>query len=161
MIRKSRTLASVVLLAAAGAVTLGCSSTPPYGDGLAPSPAPLRQPPPDQPGCDCYEDSLTGGQVFTMYCSSCHNARPLSERPFSNYKNVAAHMRLRANLTGKEYAKLVAFLREVQDVPPPVPPVEPGPKRLIFSRPIAELRDKADAAGGAPKPAEAPPAGQP
>ena len=45
--------------------------------------------------CDgaCYEDSLTGGQIFSMYCAGCHNARPLAERPFSNYKNVAVHMR--------------------------------------------------------------------
>jgi hypothetical protein len=89
--------------------------------------------------CDCYEDSLTGGQVFHMYCSYCHNVS-LAERPFSNYRNVAAHMRVRANLTGKEYAKLMEFLRRWHDVPPPSPPVEPSPKRLIFSQPVNELR---------------------
>src|SRR5258707_8921011 len=99
----------------------------------------------------CYEDSLTGGQVFDMYCSYCHNAPALSERPFSNFQNVAAHMRVRANLTGKEYEKLRAFLRTVQDVPPPppTPPPEPSPRRFIFSQPLAELRDKtADKADG-------------
>jgi hypothetical protein len=157
MMRKCRTLASVALLAA-GVVTLGaCTNTPAYVYDPARSPAPLREPPPDQPGCgDCYEDSLTGGQIFTMYCSYCHNARPLSERPFSNYKNVAAHMRVRANLTGKEYAKLVAFLRHVQDVPPPVPPDEPGPKRLIFAQPVAELKDKGPAAAAPDAPAARP-----
>jgi len=135
---------ATLLLSAVGCVTLlGCTNTPPNWYFTARSPAPLREPAPDQPGCgDCYEDSLTGGQVFKMYCGYCHYARPLAERPFSNYQNVAAHMRVRANLTGKEYAKLVAFLREVQDVPPPTPPVEPSPKRLIFSQPINELRPR-------------------
>ena len=77
-----------------------------------------------------------------MYCNQCHNARALGERPFSNYQNVAAHMRVRANLTGTEYAKLIEFLRRWHDVPPPTPPVEPSPKRLIFPQPIAELRDE-------------------
>jgi hypothetical protein len=107
-------------------------------------PAPLRMPSParDLDGCGCYEDSLTGGQVFEMYCSYCHNAPSLAERPFSNFQNVAAHMRVRANLTGKEYAKLVDFLRRWHDVPPPHPPIEPSPKRLTFSQPIPELREQ-------------------
>jgi hypothetical protein len=95
----------------------------------------------------CYEDSLTGGRVFAMYCASCHNARPLAERPFSNYKNVAAHMRVRANLTGKEYAKLEAWLRRWHDVPPPNPSVEPSPTRFFFSQPISELREKTEPGG--------------
>ena len=42
----------------------------------------------------------------------------------------------------EEYAKLVAFMRRWHDVPPPNPPVEPSPKRLIFSQSINELREK-------------------
>jgi hypothetical protein len=113
---------------------------------LSRGPVPLRVPPPPPPpgACVSYEDSLTGGKIFDMYCAGCHNARPLAERPFSNYQNVAVHMRVRANLTGKEYAKLMAFLRRWHDVPPPNPPspLEPPPKRLIFSQPLQELREK-------------------
>jgi hypothetical protein len=131
---------SAFLACLVGLVVIGCS-TPPYPYFHDYSPAPLRVPPPEESGhAESYEDSLTGGKVFAMYCCACHNARALSERPFSNYKNVAAHMRVRVNLTGKEYAKLMAFLRKVHDVPPPTPPVEPSPKRLIFSQPIGELR---------------------
>jgi hypothetical protein len=43
-------------------------------------------------------------------------------------------------LTGKEYAKLMEFLRRWNDIPPSNPPLEPSPKRLIFSQPINELR---------------------
>jgi hypothetical protein len=75
-----------------------------------------------------------------MYCSYCHNAPILAERPFSNFRNVATHMRVRANLTGKEYAKLMEFLRRWHDVPPPAPPFEPSPKRLLFGREIQGLR---------------------
>lgn len=80
-----------------------------------------------------------------MYCSYCHNAPSLAERPFSQFRNIAAHMRVRANLTGKEYAKLMEFLRRWNDVPPPTPPVEPTPKRMYFSQPIQELRPETNA----------------
>ena len=120
----------------------GCHNTSVDTSDLAQGPAPRRIPSPgrDEESCGSYEDSLTGGQVFTMYYSYCHNAPNLSERNFANFKNVAAHMRVRANLTGKEYARLMEFLRRWNDVPPPTPPLEPSPKRLIFSQPMNELR---------------------
>jgi hypothetical protein len=140
-------------LVLAGVVALsGCYSTPVDTSEYAQGPAPRRFPSPakEAEACGCYEDSLTGGQVFSMYCSYCHNAPSLAERPFSNFKNVAAHMRVRANLTGKEYAKLMEFLRRWNDVPPPTPPVEPSPKRFYFSQPIQELHDQGPAPSGAP-----------
>src|SRR5713226_8337849 len=99
---------------------------------------------------DSLADSMAGYGI--IYPGSNHpflgmgpNAPALAERPFSNFRNVAAHMRVRANLTGKEYAKLMEFLRRWHDVPPPEGPLEPGPKRFIFSQPIAELRKQAPA----------------
>jgi cytochrome c5 len=120
----------------------GCLNTPADNSERAQGPAPLRMPSParEEGASHSYEDSLTGGKVFTMYCSYCHNAPALAERPFSNFKNVAAHMRVQANLTGKEYAKVMEFMQRWNDVPPPNPPPEPSPKRLIFSQPINELR---------------------
>jgi hypothetical protein len=142
---------AVVLIGAAALVGVGCYHTP---LDLSQGPAPLRMPPPDRQGEEeCgYEDGLTGGKVFSMYCGYCHNARPLAERPFSSYKNVAAHMRSVANLTGKEHAVLVAWMRRWHDVPPPNPPVEPSPTRLTFPQPMSELREKKPAAGEGPKP---------
>jgi hypothetical protein len=87
-----------------------------------------------------------------MYCSYCHNAPSLAERSFSNFRNVAAHMRVRANLTGKEYAKLMEFLRRWNDVPPPTPTDGPTPKRFYFSQPIPELKDQPLAPVGPPVP---------
>jgi hypothetical protein len=151
--RKKRKLwlaGSVIGLCGALAAA-GCYNTPIDTSEFARGPAPLREPSPAKEGCHCYEDSLTGGQIFSMYCSYCHNAPALAERPFASYKNVGAHMRVRANLTGKEYAKLMEFLRRWHDVPPPNPPVETSPKRFFFGQPIAELRPQTPAGGAAPK----------
>lgn len=143
---------------------IGCNQTP---VDLSQGPAPLRMPPPEKEevcGNGRYEDSLTGGQIFTMYCSYCHNAPSLAERPLSNFQNVAAHMRVRSNLTGKEYAKLQAWLRRWHDVPPPNPPPPPSPKRMIYSQPIPELQNREPGEQMAPPPkvlpAPAPPAGK-
>jgi hypothetical protein len=156
-------IAGFSLVIAGGLTALGCYHTPLDNSEYAKGPAPLRmRSPADEAHSCCYEDSLTGGQVFDMYCSYCHNAPALSERPFANFKNVAAHMRVRANLTGKEYAKLLEFLQRWHDVPPPNPPVEPSPKRFLFSQPIGELRPQTPPQGAAPKPqAQAQPETQP
>jgi hypothetical protein len=151
------------LVVLGGLVTVaGCYHTSVDTSEYAQGPAPRRIPSPARAAQDCgtYEDRLTGGQVFTMYCSYCHNAPSLAERNFANFKNVASHMRVRANLTGKEYAKLMEFLRSWNDVGPPTPPVEPSPNRLVFSQPLNELREQkgADQADGQdpPEPLPAP-----
>jgi hypothetical protein len=153
--RINRYLATLGLgLALAGSlIALGCYSTPEDVSERALGPAPLRIPSPaNKDGC-CYEDQLEGHHIFDMYCAACHNARPLAERPFSNYQNAVQHMRVRANLTGQEYAKLMAWLRRWDDIPPPNPAVEPSPKRFIFSQPINELRQqKPPAAAETPRP---------
>lgn len=107
-----------------------------YGTGEAPVD------PPREAGCD-YDDAVQGGKLYQWYCGSCHNARPLSERPFSNYEVAMAHMRESAYLTGKEYRQLIHYLRRWHDVGPPTPDVEPSPRRFQYSQPIRELRDPA------------------
>ena len=150
---RSRWLVGSALVLGASFVAAGCYTIPTWTSDSERSPAPLRMPAPErQADCGCYEDSLTGGQIFSMYCSYCHEAPSLAERPFAQFRNVATHMRVRANLTGKEYDKLVEWLRRWHDVPAPNPPVEPSPKRLIFSQPMNELRDEKPAAEEAPKP---------
>jgi hypothetical protein len=155
----NRRLSGAVLLVAGIVATAGCRNTPVDLSEYWRGPAPLRTPSPAQEAeaaCS-YEDSLTGGQVFQMYCSYCHNAPSLAERPYSQFRNVAAHMRVRANLTGKEYAKLMEFLRRWNDVPPPNAPVSPSPKRLTFSQPISELREEATSPKESPSQPQAAP----
>jgi hypothetical protein len=112
----------------------------------------LATDPPREPG-QAEDDRLNGGRLFALYCGSCHNARPLGERPFSNYHVALTHMRQQAYLTGKEYRQIMFFLRRWNDLGEPTPPVEPPPKRFFFSQPIAELKGENTAgAPGAPPP---------
>ena len=139
----SRWQAGVFLVAAGMVGAPGCQNTPVPLSEFDRGPAPLRASSPAKDAeCHCYEDSLTGGHIFEMYCGYCHNARSLAERPFSNYKNVAQHMRVRANIPGKEYAKLLAWLRRWHDVPPPGQREGSSPNRFFFSQPIPELRER-------------------
>lgn len=156
-VRKPWLAVSILVLTGILAVA-GCCNTPIDNSDFGAGPAPLRMlsPAKDSDGCQSYEDSLTGGKVFDMYCSQCHNAPSLAERNFANFRNIATHMRVRANLTGKEYAKLMEFLQRWHDMPPPTPPVEPSPKRFYPSQPIQELRDQTPAQGGAPAPQQQP-----
>jgi len=98
------------------------------------------------------DDCANGGRLFKLYCGSCHNARPLGERPFSNYHVAITHMRDQAYLTGKEYRQIILFLRRWDNLGPPTPPVEPSPKRFVYSQPISELRGESQAAGSAAPP---------
>jgi len=107
-------------------------------------------PPRDQ--SESEDDCANGGRLFQLYCGSCHNARPLGERPFSNYHVAVTHMRSQAYLTGEEYRQIILFLRRWDNLGPPTPPVEPSPKRFIYSQPISELRGESAAAGPAAPP---------
>lgn len=151
---------TVLTLVFAAAVGLGCldlrsahTDSRNYSLGDAPVD------PPADASCQQFDDRIPGGRLFQLYCASCHNARPLGERPFSNYEVAMAHMREQAYLTGKEYRQLIHFLRRWHDVGPPTPDVEPSPKRFFFSRPIRELRKeapKSEAQPGGPADAAGP-----
>jgi hypothetical protein len=129
-----------VICAATLFLSVGCYLSPKDVSDFNQGPAPLRMPSPSKEEACSYEDSLEGSHIFDMYCGACHNPRSLAERPFSNYQNVAQHMRIRANLTGKEYAKLIVWMRRWADVPNPEQTATPGPQRFIYSQPIAELQ---------------------
>jgi hypothetical protein len=139
-LQPSRPAIAVVVFALAIALVEGCDTPSPHtisrNYGLRPD-APVDPPgiPPCAPAAD---DCTNGGRLFKLYCGSCHNARPLGERPFSNYQVAIAHMRDQAYLTGKEYRQIIMFLRRWDNVGPPTPAVEPSPKRLIFSQPAGE-----------------------
>jgi hypothetical protein len=117
----------------------------------------LREDLPVGPPRGCDEDYVNGGRLYKLYCGACHNARPLSERPFSNNEVSLAHMREQAYLTGQEYRQIMHFLRRWHDLGPPTPDVGPSPKRLVFPQPINELREGATPA----EPQPAPPPAQP
>ena len=101
----------------------------------------LSDMPVDPPQQSCqFDERTSGGELFRMYCSSCHNGRPLAERNFRANEIAFSHMRTQAYLTGDEYRKLVHYLRRWHDLGAPVPEVEPSPKRFFYSQPISELK---------------------
>jgi len=165
MTRKHQPFRAAWALALLGVLGTGCtltapkfSASPRYTEG----PAPLRE---RGPGpiveAQGFENDVTGGELYQMYCNYCHVRRQLSERPFSNTQNTFAHMRARANLTGVEYEKLIDWLQRIDDVPKGTPAPEPSPKRLIYSQPISELRPTAEPAPDVAAPANPEPANPP
>jgi hypothetical protein len=110
---------------------------------------------PPGPQSEAEEQCADGGRLWRQYCGSCHNARPLGERPFSNYHVAIAHMRDQAYLTGEEYRQIIMFVRRWQGVGPPTPDVDPSPKRFEFSQPMAELRGEPAPTGAASAPESA------
>jgi hypothetical protein len=160
MNRKSSTMDGVFrllgLTTGVAALVAGCQTPSPhtisrnytYREGVPVDPPRVTAP--------AQDDCAAGGQLFKQYCGSCHNARPLGERPFSNYHVAMTHMRDQAYLTGKEYRQLMYFLRRWDNVGPPTPTVEQSPKRFFFSQPIPELRGETAKAS---PPAAPPPTG--
>jgi hypothetical protein len=150
-----------MVLALATALAGGCETPSPHtisrNYGLRPD-VPVDGPRP-APSCPADDDCTNGGRLFKLYCGSCHNARPLGERPFSNYHVAVAHMRDQAYLTGKEYRQIIHFLRRWDNVGPPTPDVPPSPKRLIFSQPAGEPPGAKTGTGADADPAPPPPAG--
>lgn len=131
-------IAILLTLSLTGCETSRFRVTPDYANG--PAVKRFNGPGQNENTVNEYVGSLNGGQLFKMYCLYCHNWRPITERPFSNYQNVMAHMRARANLTGDEYNTLMEWLRRMQDVPPESQGVDPSPKRMFYSQPIGELK---------------------
>ena len=53
----------------------------------------------------------TGIQLWSDNCNRCHNSRPPSDFSGAQWTLLTAHMRQRANLTGDEERKILAFLQ--------------------------------------------------
>ena len=102
----------------------------------------LEQLPVDRPNNapKSFENDVSGGRLFQLYCASCHEGRPLGERPFRETAVTFSHMRTQAYLTGTEYRKLVHYLRRWHDLGPTFEEVEASPKRFFYSQPITELK---------------------
>lgn len=56
---------------------------------------------------------LSGGEVWTRNCNRCHEYRPIKERTDRGWKIIMQHMRVRANLSGKEARAALEFLQQL------------------------------------------------
>ena len=59
----------------------------------------------------------SGAKVYGQMCGNCHNARSPLERSDRQWVTIANHMRVRANLTGKEVRGVLAFLQATNGDP--------------------------------------------
>ena len=57
-------------------------------------------------------DAVSGAKIWADNCVRCHNLRPPSEFSARAWKISIQHMRVRANLTGKEARDTLAFILE-------------------------------------------------
>ena len=53
----------------------------------------------------------TGAELWADNCSRCHNMQPPGRFDDAQWEAVVRHMRLRADLTGREQREITAFLQ--------------------------------------------------
>ncbi|HAM70520.1 MAG TPA: hypothetical protein DCM86_02640 [Verrucomicrobiales bacterium] len=53
----------------------------------------------------------TGAQLWGQNCGRCHNIRSPGMYSDAQWEVAVMHMRVRANLTGEEHRKILAFLK--------------------------------------------------
>jgi cytochrome c5 len=105
------TFALLGLITTAGAALLsGCQSDNKSANTAAAG-APTTRP--DDPLAGVFGPApvKTGTQLWSENCTRCHNARPPTTYSGAQWTLVMHHMRSRANLTGEEERKILAFLQ--------------------------------------------------
>ena len=60
-------------------------------------------------------DPVNGAKVWADTCVRCHNVRPPSNLSERAWRISMQHMRVRANLTGKEARDTLAFILESKE----------------------------------------------
>ena len=126
-----------------------------------------------RPGSGAAADALAGGQRLRQLrrlshrranllhvLRHCHNARSLRNAPSQTTRNVAAHMRGRANLTGEEYAKLIGLAATLARRAAAPRGDRTVAEAILLSQPISELQPQGPADGGIaspPRPEQIPP----
>jgi Dihaem cytochrome c len=109
--RWTMTFALLGLITTSGAAILsGCQSDNKSGNTAAAG-APTTRP--DDPLASVFgpAPAKSGTQLWSENCTRCHNARPPTTYSGAQWTLVMHHMRSRANLTGEEERKILAFLQ--------------------------------------------------
>ncbi len=58
------------------------------------------------------ESARSGAELWAQTCIRCHNLRSPKTLSDAQWEVAMAHMRVRANLTGEEQRKILAFLKQ-------------------------------------------------
>jgi len=55
---------------------------------------------------------LSGAEIYSMHCARCHPERYPNERTSAQWKTIALHMRVRANLPAEHVRKVLKYLQD-------------------------------------------------
>lgn len=75
-------------------------------------------------------DVAEGSRVYGNSCGGCHNARSPLERTDGEWVTIVNHMRVRANLTGRQARSVLAFLQASNTDPAAARGATPAPETL-------------------------------
>jgi cytochrome c5 len=64
---------------------------------------------------DSSTDGIDGAKLWAETCSQCHNMRPVKAYSKAEWGVIVHHMRIRANLTGKEARAIANFLQSSEN----------------------------------------------
>ncbi len=57
------------------------------------------------------EPEANGSRLWAQNCIRCHNSKPSTTYSDAQWEVAMLHMRIRANLTGREEKQILAFLK--------------------------------------------------
>jgi hypothetical protein len=55
---------------------------------------------------------VSGAELYSMHCARCHPERYPNERTSAQWKTIAMHMRVRANLPAEHFRKVLKYLQD-------------------------------------------------
>jgi hypothetical protein len=56
--------------------------------------------------------SLSGAQLYAVYCNRCHSERYATEFTAAQWKTIMIHMRVRANIPADQAREILKYLQE-------------------------------------------------
>lgn len=92
---KKKSLLGALLLAGVGLAAYGCQDSTGRSPATMASAAPVKG----------------GAQLWSENCMRCHNLRAPSQYSNNEWGVIMHHMRVRADLTGEESDKILAFIK--------------------------------------------------
>jgi mono/diheme cytochrome c family protein len=57
---------------------------------------------------------IEGAELWPVYCSQCHNARPGSQFSPAQWNAITMHMRTLSNMPAKDMRSILTFLKEAR-----------------------------------------------
>ncbi len=93
-------LSAVILAASIAMVAAGDTNSPPAQAGTV------------KPAKKAAKKKLTGAELYQINCNRCHAERYPTEFTSAQWKTIATHMRIRANIPAAQVREILKYLQE-------------------------------------------------